>query len=52
VFAKDPALNGINAQRSRTASAVKKSFFAINSKDDRTPFAQAVLDKTKESYGL
>ena len=57
-FAKDADLNGINARRSRAAAATKKTFFAINQKDNRTPFNQvnaygrAVVAKTKEEYKL
>jgi hypothetical protein len=58
VFADDPAMNGINAQRARSAAKLKKTFFAINNKDNRTPFNQvntygrAVVAKTKESFEL
>lgn len=57
VFAKDPDLNGINARRSRQASALKKNDLYICGNDPRTlhnpanqvnTYGRAVVAKTKK----
>ena len=45
-FAKDPALNGINARRSRVATQLKKVPFELSGR------GRDVVKKTKELYGL